>query len=324
MNKTNCINWGVLGTAQIAANQTIPAMLESKNCNLYGIAGRNKVKVDEFKEKFGFEKAFYSLEAMLEDKEIEAVYIPLPNHLHKEWVIKAAKSKKHILCEKPLAENSADIAEMISVCDEEGVIFMEAFAYLHSPVIKEIKSVVDAGIIGEVTMMESVFFGGASPEDDIRMKRETLGGSIYDLGCYNTSLTLTMFGEEPSDVKAMAHFTEKGIDDFASAYLEFASGKKACFSTGMCCPQRGDRFFLYGTKGTIEAPIYFNQMGNLTYYTVIDNVREAHTVKVPNNYMLEAEQLGRCIAEGEKPWVSHEFSMANGRTLDKVLHAMGY
>jgi predicted dehydrogenase len=108
------------------------------------------------------------------------------------------------------------------------------------------------------------------------MNRETLGGSIYDLGCYNPSLTLTMLGEEPEEVKAFAHFTEKKIDDFASVYLGFSDGKKACFFAGMCCDQRADRFFIHGTKGMIETP-----------------------------------------------YVTHAFSLANGRTIDKILAEMG-
>ena len=318
------INWGVLGTARIGFEQTIPAMLEVENCNLYGIAGRNREKVDAFKEKFGFQKAYYSLEEMLADDQIQAVYIPLPNSLHKEWVIKAAQSGKHVLCEKPLAENEKDIKEMIDACVKAGVIFMEAFAYLHSPVISEIKSVLDSGRIGDITFMETVFFTPDNGEQDIRMNRETLGGSVYDLGCYNISLILTMIGEEPEYVKAMAHYTKKGIDDFASAYFEFASGKRACFSTGMCNSQRGDRFFIYGTKGKIEADYHFNVPGVSKYYIEIDNKREECFAFSTNNYGLEVEQLGNCIIKGEKPKVSHEFSLANGRTIDKVLEAMGY
>jgi predicted dehydrogenase len=318
------VNWGVLGTANIAATQTIPAMLQANNCNLYGTAGRSIEKVDEFKEKFGFQKAFYSLEAMLQDPEVEAVYIPLPHTLHKEWVIKAAKSGKHILCEKPLSGNADDIAEMIKVCDEHGVIFMEAFAYLHNPAIKEIKALLDSGAIGEFSMMETVFFTGGCAVDDFRMYRDSLGGALYDLGCYNTSLILTMVGEEPQEVKAFSHFTENKVDDFTSGYFGFKNGKKACFQTAMCCAQRGDRFFIYGTKGTIEAPIQFNEPGRLTYFTIIDQVKKEYTVEAPNNYMLEVEQLGRCIIEGEKPHISHEFSMANARTIDKLLVEMGY
>lgn len=318
------VNWGVLGTANIAWKVTIPAMQKANNCRLYGIAGRKKDKVDEFKDTFGFENSYYSLDEMLEDENIDAVYIPLPNHLHKEWVIKAARKGKHILCEKPLAGSWEDVKEMIHVCDEEGVAFMEAFAYLHSPFIKEIKEVIDSGAIGDVAFMESTFVTPKAADENIRMNLETLGGSVYDLGCYNISLILTVLGEEPEEVKAMAHFTDKKIDDFATGYFEFSDGKKACFTTGMCSAKRGDRFFIYGTKGILEAPVPFNQEGEITYYIIKDDIKEKHTVFAPDNYTLEVEQLGRCITDGEKPYVSHDFSAMNARTMDRVLKDMGY
>lgn len=318
------INWGVLGTANIAKKITIPAMLKANNCKLYGIAGRNKEKVDEFRDTFGFEHAYYSLEEMLEDDAIEAVYIPLPNNLHKEWVIKAAKKGKSVLCEKPLSGSEEDVKEMIRVCDEEGVAFMEAFAYLHSPIIKEIKDVLDSGEIGDFSFMESTFVTPRNPDENIRMNLDTLGGSVYDLGCYNISLILTMLGEEPDEVKAMAHFTEGNIDDFATGYFGFANGKKASFTTGMCSAGRGDRFFIYGTKGIIEAPVQFNQDGKISYYIIKNDVKEEKQVVIPNNYTLEFEQLGNCIINGEQPYVSHEFSIINARTIDRVLKDMGY
>ena len=127
------VKWGVLSTADIARRETIPGMQKAGNCELYAIAGRSLEKANQFKETFGFEKAYGSYDELLEDKEVEAVYIPLPNNLHKEWVIKAAKAGKHILCEKPMSGNAADTKEMIDAANEAGVILMEAFAYLHAP-----------------------------------------------------------------------------------------------------------------------------------------------------------------------------------------------
>ena len=120
---------------------------KAENCYLYGIAGRSKEKAEQFQEQFGFEKAFHSLESMLEDDMVEAVYIPLPNTMHKEWVIKAAKHGKHVLCEKPLAGTEADVKEMIEACEKNGVLFMEAFAYLHSPLIRSVKETIHSGAI---------------------------------------------------------------------------------------------------------------------------------------------------------------------------------
>ena len=318
------VNWGVLGTANIAKGCTIPAMLMAENCKLYGIAGRDKAKVDKFQAEFGFKKAYYSYEDMLDDEAIQAIYIPLPNTLHKEWVLKAAAKKKHILCEKPLSGSEKDVIDMIKACDEAGVYFMEAFAYLHTNIVKSVKEALDSGIIGKPSFMETTFLTPTPKKDNIRMKRDTLGGSVYDLGCYNVSLILNMLGEEPIEVKALAAFTDEKIDDFAAAYFKFPSGCKASMTTGMCSSQRADRYFIYGTEGTIEAPIPFNVEGTVKYYIHKNGITKEVIVEVPNNYMLEIEQLGRCITDGEKPYVSHEFSLKTARTMDKVLASMGY
>lgn len=318
------VNWGVLGTADIAKRCTIPAMMKADNCNLYGIAGRNEEKVNWYKNEYGFEKAYYSYDSMLEDENIQAVYIPLPNTLHKEWVIKAAKNGKHVLCEKPLAESENDVKEMIKACDDAGVLFMEAFAYLHSPAVKVVKDTLDSGVIGKPTLIETTFLTPAPPITDIRMRRETLGGSVYDLGCYNISLILTMLGEEPEQVKGVANFTDKGIDDLTVVIMNFASGARATVVTGMCSGQRGDRYFIYGTEGTLEVPIPFNEEGKLNYFIHKNGERKEMTVTAGDNYTLEVEQFGRCIMDGEKPYVSNEFSIKNARTIDRVLASIGY
>ena len=134
------VKWGVLGTANIAKGCTIPGMNEALNCELYAIAGRSEEKVESYKTEFGFQKGYVGYDNLLDDPEVQAVYIPLPNHLHKEWVIKALKKGKHVLCEKPMALNADDAREMFAVAKENNVILMEAYAYLHTPYILSLKS----------------------------------------------------------------------------------------------------------------------------------------------------------------------------------------
>ncbi|NMB44255.1 MAG: Gfo/Idh/MocA family oxidoreductase [Clostridiales bacterium] len=318
------VNWGVLSTANIAKKVTIPAMLEAYNCNLYGIASRQIGKAKEFQELFGFEHAYGSYEDLLADENIDVVYIPLPNHMHGEWIKKAAKAGKHILCEKPITGSEKELQEVIEVCKENNVILMEAFAYLHNPAINEIKEVIKNGEIGDVTFIEATFLTPTPSDSNIRMKKETLGGSIYDLGCYPISLILNFMDEKPIDVKAIGHLTGAGIDDYANIYLEFKNNIKANALCGMCSGVRGDRFFIYGTKALLDAPIEFNQNGDLTYYIIDDKQKIARTVKAPNNYTLEVEQMGRCILEGEKPHVSNEFSLTNAWVIDRALDEIGY
>ncbi len=191
------INWGVLGTAGIAKGATIPGMLKADNCRLYAIAGRKIEKAEAFKCEFGFEKAYGSYDEMLADANVQAVYIPLPNHIHLEWIKKAAEAGKHILCEKPMCLTEAELDEAFSVCKKHNVILMEAFAYLHSNAICKMIELIDEGAIGKVKLIEAAFFTGGAKGGDFRWEKEYGGGSVYDLGCYSISLASRIMKEAP-------------------------------------------------------------------------------------------------------------------------------
>ena len=320
------VKWGVLGTAGIAKRCTIPGMLLADNCEVYAIAGRSAEKVAEFVNAFGFEKGYTSYEELLDDPEVEAVYIPLPNNLHREWAIKALNKKKHVLCEKPIAPTAAEAEEMIAAANANGVFLMEAFAYLHSPFIQAIKDVIDAGTIGKITYMESAFLTPGYTTDNIRVRRETFGGSVYDLGCYCTSLSRWLLGEEPSEVKGAAEFTDQNIDIHTNVIMNYPSGARASVSCGMCLGggNRIDRWNICGTKGKIVSTEQFNGDGELKFEVYTADGCEVKTVDTPQNYRLEVEQLGRCITDGETPFVSNEFTVSNAKIMDKILMTIGY
>lgn len=321
------IKWGVLGTANIAKSCTIPGMRLAENCELYAVAGRSLEKAEQFRTEFGFEKAYDSYEVLLADPAVEAVYIPLPNTLHYEWVIKAAKAGKHILCEKPLAPSAEKAAEMQSAAWENGVLLMEAFAYLHTPLIAAIKAELDRGTIGEVRYLENAFVTSDYDLSNIRMRRETLGGSLYDLGCYCISQAIWLLGE-PESVRAVADFSDQGVDRLTTGMLSYTNGVRAAFTCGMTLAtgqdRRLDRLQIHGTEGVLRTDAEFNQAGCLSYQVVTDGQLVTHYVDVPQNYSLEIAQLGRCIALGEKPHVSAAFTLATARTLDKALASIGY
>ncbi|MBR5959641.1 MAG: Gfo/Idh/MocA family oxidoreductase [Clostridia bacterium] len=319
------VRWGVLGTADIARGQTIPGMQLAEHCELYAIAGRKLEKAKLYQEEFGFRKAYGSYDELLADPEVEAVYIPLPNDIHCEWTIKALKAKKHVLCEKPLAVSEAQAKEMFRAAEENGVLLMEAFAYLHSPFVKAVKEELDAGVIGEIRYLESAFITGRRPDTDIRLRKETYGGALYDLGCYAVSMAMWMLGKEPDAVRAAASFSEKQIDLFTSALLLYDNGLIANLDCGMLLPTgRLDRFHIHGTLGEIVSPVEFNQCGEIPYTIIRNGVKETKTVTAPNNYALESEQLSRCILFGEKPQVSKEFSLLVARVTDRILKEIGY
>ena len=311
------VRWGVLGTADIARGQTIPGMLLAEHCELYAIAGRKLEKAKLYQEEFGFRKAYGSYDELLADPEVEDI--------HCEWSVKALKAKKHVLCEKPLAVSEAQAREMFQAAEENGVMLMEAFAYLHSPFVKAVKAELDAGVIGEIRYLESAFITGRRPDTDIRLRKETYGGALYDLGCYAISMAMWMLGKEPDTVRATAQFSDKKIDLFTSALLLYENEAVANLDCGMLLPTgRLDRFHIHGTLGEIVSPVEFNQCGEIPYTIIRNGVKETKTVTAPNNYALESEQLSRCILFGEKPQVSKEFSLLVARVTDRILREIGY
>lgn len=322
------IKWGVLGTAGIAKGCTIPGMQQADNCELYAIAGRSLEKAKAFQTEFGFEKAYGSYEELLADPEVEAVYIPLPNTMHCEWSVKALEAKKHVLCEKPLAPSEEIAKQMIDAANENGVFLMEAFAYLHSPFVAAVKNEIKNGTIGDILYMESAFITSDYDLANIRMRRDALGGCLYDLGCYSTSQILWMMEEEPEKVQAVSDFSEQNIDVYTTALLIFAGGKRAVLNCGMCLKtegdQRIDRFQIHGTKGYLKSETRFNQAGQLAYTICVDGKEEMKVVDTPHNYRLEVEQLGRCILNGETPHVSNEFTLKNARLMDRILAEIEY
>ncbi len=319
------VQWGVLGTADIARGATIPGMQRAESVSLYAIAGRRLEKAQQYQQAFGFEKAYGSYDELLADPAVEAVYVPLPNNLHCEWAVRALQAGKHVLCEKPLAMNEAEALRMFRTAEENRVFLMEAYAYLHSPFTAAVKQELDSGAIGEVKYMESAFLGGRRPDTDIRMRKETGGGAMYDLGCYPLSMILWLMGKEPEQVSASAYYTERRIDLYSSALLAFENDVVAEVTCGMPADAgRLDRLHILGTEGEIISPYRFNQRGEVSYTVIRGGQAETKTVSCPGNYTLETEQLSRCVLGEAVPHIPREFSLRVARTMDRILQAMGY
>lgn len=321
------VKWGILGTANIARWGTIPGMKQAENCELYAIAGRRLEKAEAYRDEFGFEKAYGSYEELLDDKEVQAVYVPLPNDIHLKWVKAALQKGKHVLCEKPLALNAAEAEEMYRTAEENGVYLMEAYAYLHSPYVQSLKADVDSGIIGKVDYIESAFITQGY-KDDFRLHKELGGGAMYDLGCYCTTMILTLTDSEPALVKASAEFSPLGVDLQTACIIRFKNGVRASFNVGMILGEdsnsRFDRLYIHGDKGSIRSEVEYNQQGEVSYRIFTDKGVTERTVSVPQNYALEVEQLGRCILGVEKPHITPEFSLKNARLIDRVLEEINF
>lgn len=321
------IKWGVLGTASIARGCTIPGMLKAKGCELYAIAGRNEDKLKAFKDEFGFKVSYNGYDKLLEDDEVQAVYIPLPNNIHAEWVIAALRKKKHVLCEKPLAMDPAEARKMYEEARKNNVILAEAYAYLQSPYIKALKDDIKSGIIGDVDYIETAFVTQGYKED-FRLHKELGGGAMYDLGCYCTTMILSLIDDEIETVNAIAEFGEDNVDVLTTAILKFKNGARASFDVGMVLGKntnsRYDRLYVHGSKGDIISDVEYNEQGELKYIINSGNEKTERVVFAPSNYTLEIEQLNECIEGRAVPLVSEEFSIKNADLIDDILHKIGY
>lgn len=321
------VKWGVLGTANIARWGMIPGMIEAGNCELYAIAGRSIEKAVSFQKNFGFEKAYGSYDDLLNDPEVEAVYVPLPNDIHIKWVKAALNKKKHVLCEKPLALNAKEVEEMFACAKENKVFLMEAYAYLHSPYVRKLKEEIKSGIIGDVDYIESAFITQGYKED-FRLHKELGGGAMYDLGCYCTTMFLSLLDSDPEFVEASAEFSDEGVDLSTAGIIRFSGGVRASFNVGMILGEdsnsRFDRLFIHGTRGSIKSEVEYNAEGETSYRIYTDDGMIVRSIRNRNNYSLEVEQFGRCILDDEKPCISEDFSIKNARLIDTVLNEIGY
>ncbi len=328
------VNWGILGCAKIARVRTIPGLLQADNANLYAIASRGMQKAQALDGIFPAEKVYGSYEELLADENVDAVYIPLPNALHFEWVEKAARAKKHILCEKPLALHAKQAEEMYRRCETEGVLLMEAFAYRHAPLIQKVKEIVDAGVIGKVKYLESHLTDVLDDMSNIRMNRELGGGAFYDMACYNISaISYLTGGKIPIGVRAFAEMDSNyGVDVSNTTLLRYEDGTQAASYASLNSYARG-YYAVVGEKGRIEVPCNFNcrniQKFTVTTEGVTNNVeileerKTEYTVMCPDNYKLEVEQFSRCILEGEAPLVSKKETIQNAEILEQAMTDAG-
>ncbi|MBS4223174.1 Gfo/Idh/MocA family protein [Lederbergia citrea] len=297
--KEKKVRWGIMSTASIGKRSTIPGIQESKRNVVAAVASRSLENAQKFADELGIPKAYGSYEELLNDPEIDAVYIPLPNHLHKEWTIKAAEAGKHILCEKPIALNEEEAKEMVEACDKAGVVLAEAFMYRHQQRYEDIKNRIKNGEIGEVRGIHSVFtFNGAANHGNIRYTKEWGGGSIYDVGVYPISAARLLLDEEPTAVTAHAFFSpEHGdVDMMASGLMEFSNGVALTFDCAMWAEFRNTLEVL-GSDGRIVLENAF--LGDQSYDIIKGGQTETIKEENINQYALQADNFAASVLDGK-------------------------
>lgn len=251
------LRWGILSTATIAREKAIPGISGAERCRIVAIGSRDEARARTVAAAAGIRTVHGSYEALLADPEVDAVYIPLPNHLHAEWTIRALEAGKHVLCEKPLALSAAEAERMIEVSERTGRKLMEAFMYRLHPSWLAVRDLVASGRIGRLTHVQSWFSYFNDDPANIRNIREIGGGALYDIGCYSVNLSRMLFGAEPERVVAsVTREHGDGVDVATSAILDFPAGT-ATFTCAIRV-EPDQRVHIYGTQGRISIPIPFN------------------------------------------------------------------
>ena len=258
------IRWGVLSTADIGLGAVIPAIQSSDLGEVVAISSRDADRAGRAAADLGIPTAHGSYEALLDDPAVDAVYNPLPNHLHAEWTMKAADAGKHVLCEKPLAMSSEQAQLMVDHCAAAGVKLQEAFMYRFHPQWRRVKEIVDSGELGELRAIQAWFSFFNDDGSDIRNVPEWGGGGLMDIGCYPISISRWLFGAEPDDVAAASfHHPDFGVDVVTSALMRF--GDAHATFTCSTLTEWGQRLFVEGAEGRIEIPIPFNPRPDRAY-----------------------------------------------------------
>src|SRR6202142_4406975 len=268
------VKWGVLGAANIALKKVIPAMQQSEWSEVTGIASRDLKKAQEAARRLGIAKAYGSYEELLADPEIEAVYNPLPNHLHVPWSIKAAEAGKDVLCEKPLSTTVADARSLLAVRDRTQVKIGEAFMVRTHPRWLRARELVREGRIGQLRSISGQFSYFNRDPANIRNIRESSGGALLDIGCYPITLSRFIYGEEPVRVFGdIERDPDTGTDRLTSAKLDFPSGQ----STFTCSSQlvHFQRMQFLGTLGRMEIQYPINPLNDQPSQILIDEAKVA-------------------------------------------------
>lgn len=308
------VRWGVMGTAKIALGRVVPAMLQAAGVTVAAIASRDIAKAREAAAKLGIATAYGSYEALLADPQIEAVYIPLPNHLHVPWCLKALDAGKHVLCEKPLALGSADIAMLIEARQRTGLIIEEAFSYRNHPQWDAVAKLVGEGAIGEVRAVQGTIAFFTDDPEDIRNNPALGGGALYDTGSYVLSACSLVTGRAPERVIAAMDIDPKcGVDgtttvllDYGRAHASFTASLRA----GPTVPGTHQQFSVLGSKGWLRLDFPYAHARQLTCRVQVGDttsigafpVREISFEPAPQ-YALMVERFSRLVrGDAARAW----------------------
>lgn len=316
----NKVRWGIIGAAKIAVRKVIPALQKSKYSQVVAIASRDLDRAQTVARQLGLARAYGSYEALLADPDIDAVYIPLPNHLHVPWSIRALAAGKHVLCEKPIALSAAEAESLVEAAGRHpNLKVMEAFMYRHHPQWQKALALVQAGQIGALRTIQSFFsYYNVEPEN-VRNQTDIGGGGLMDIGCYSISLSRFLFESEPIRVCGLMEYDPVfQVDRLSSGMLQFAGGT----ATFTCATQLFyyQRVHILGTEGRIDLPIPFNAPPDAPSKIFLHHGSETQEIAfdICDQFQIQGDLFSRAILNNLSVPTPLTDAVANMKVIDAI------
>jgi D-xylose 1-dehydrogenase (NADP+, D-xylono-1,5-lactone-forming) len=311
------VKWGILSTADIN-RKVIPGAHASEKVELIAVASRDLRRAEEYAREWEIDRAYGSYEALLEDDDVEAVYIPLPNTLHCEWSIRAVEAGKHVLCEKPMSRHTEDVESAFDAAEKNGRILMEAFMYRHHPQTTRLRQLVGEGAIGELRLIRTCFSYSLYDEENIRLRTDVEGGSLMDVGCYCVS-GARLLGGEPEQVHGQQFIGPTRTDWAFTGTMRFPSDVLALFDCGTALTER-DELEAIGS----EASLFLDDPWHCVE-PVIELRRDGRVERIEvesaDSYRLELENLSAAIRGEAKPLLGREDAVGQARVIEALFHS---
>jgi D-xylose 1-dehydrogenase (NADP+, D-xylono-1,5-lactone-forming) len=308
---------GIVSTADIN-RKVIPGAHASEKVDLIAVASRDQTRAEEYARTWDIERAYGSYDALLEDPDVDAVYISLPNTMHREWSIKSVEAGKHVICEKPFSKRPEDVEAAFDAAEGAGRLLTEAFMYRHNPQTTKLVELVRDGAIGELRVVRSAFSYSLYDTENIRLRTDVDGGSLMDVGCYCISGSRLLAGE-PESVHGQAYIGPSGTDWVFTGAMRFSGDVHALFDCGTCLPGR-DELEAIGTEGSLflDDPWHSTE-------PVIEVRRDGDVERIElepvDSYRLELENLADAIAGDAPLLLGREDALGQARTIEALFRS---
>jgi predicted dehydrogenase len=308
---------GIVSTADIN-RKVIPGAHASDKVDLVAVASRDQRRAEEYAKTWEIERAYGSYEALLEDPDVDAVYISLPNTMHREWSVRSVEAGKHVICEKPFSKRASDVEGAFDAADRAGRLLSEAFMYRHNPQTAKLVELVRNGAVGELRVVRAAFSYSLYDTDNIRLRTDVEGGSLMDVGCYCVSGSRLLAGE-PETVHGQAYIGPSGTDWVFTAAMRFPGDVHALFDCGTCLPER-DELEAIGTEGSLFLDDPWHCDEPVIELRRDDGVEEIRLDPV-DSYRLELENLADAVAGDAPLLLDREDALGQARTIEALFRS---